>query len=410
MNRSLRISIGFLVLAAMFGGACQISMPGGINQDFVATQSALLIEQGRATQTAAAALTQAALPTQQEPLPGETQPALPTIEVVSPTPTGVQPTETPLKPTLTPFPTLTPIPSFTPVPPTATPVPLPCDRASFVADVTIPDGTVISPGSTFTKIWRLKNVGTCTWTTGYSLIFVGGEQMKASAQIPLTAEVQPDANVDVSVTFTAPTAEGKYRSSWKLKNANGVQFGTGTGNSSFFVEIQVKAPATGYNLDFAATYCNAEWTSGAGTLVCPGAGGDSKGYVQRIDNPILENGYKDDEPVLLTVPQNQTDGVIRGRYPSYTVQSGDHFRAVLGCANDAKSCSVKFELSYVVDGESAIQAAGTWTKSYDGNNLPVDLDLSSLAGKKVRFILTVFANGEMKDDRAQWLAPRIIKP
>ena len=83
----------------------------------------------------------------------------------------------------------------------------------------------------------------------------------------------------------------------------------------------------------------------------------------------------------------------------------------MGCAKDAKNCSVKFELSYIIDGESAIQAAGSWVKTYDGNTLvPVDLDLNFLAGKNVRFILTVFANGEMKDDRAQWLAPRIIKP
>jgi hypothetical protein len=83
---------------------------------------------------------------------------------------------------------------------------------------------------------------------------------------------------------------------------------------------------------------------------------------------------------------------------------------VVGCANEAKNCSVKFELSYIVDGESTIQSAGSWVKTYDGNNLSVDQDLSSLAGKKVRFILSVFTNGEMKDDRAQWLAPRIIKP
>jgi hypothetical protein len=73
-------------------------------------------------------------------------------------------------PTSTPPPTLTPIiPSLTPVVPTSTPpptlTPVPCDRAAFVADVTVPDGTNFAPGTTFVKTWRLKNNGSCTWTT-----------------------------------------------------------------------------------------------------------------------------------------------------------------------------------------------------------------------------------------------------
>ena len=43
-----------------------------------------------------------------------------------------------------------------------------CDMAQFVADVTVPDGTTYAPGAAFTKTWRLKNIGTCTWSTSYS--------------------------------------------------------------------------------------------------------------------------------------------------------------------------------------------------------------------------------------------------
>jgi hypothetical protein len=39
-----------------------------------------------------------------------------------------------------------------------------CDKADFVTDVTIPDDTVLDPGESFTKTWRLKNSGTCSWT------------------------------------------------------------------------------------------------------------------------------------------------------------------------------------------------------------------------------------------------------
>ncbi len=65
--------------------------------------------------------------------------------------------------------------TVTGTPPTATPTRTPgpatvppssCDKAQFVSDVTIPDGTVMSPGQKFTKTWSLKNVGTCAWVKG----------------------------------------------------------------------------------------------------------------------------------------------------------------------------------------------------------------------------------------------------
>jgi len=40
------------------------------------------------------------------------------------------------------------------------------DSAKFVLDVTIPDNSVISSNTAFTKTWRLKNTGTCTWDIG----------------------------------------------------------------------------------------------------------------------------------------------------------------------------------------------------------------------------------------------------
>src|ERR1700690_4030842 len=52
-----------------------------------------------------------------------------------------------------------------------------CNWAQFIADVTIPDGTSVTPGATFTKTWRLKNIGNCTWSTSYALVFSSGTAM-----------------------------------------------------------------------------------------------------------------------------------------------------------------------------------------------------------------------------------------
>src|SRR6185295_11416560 len=38
-----------------------------------------------------------------------------------------------------------------------------CNNSVFVADITIPDGSVLKPGEDFTKIWRIQNTGNCRW-------------------------------------------------------------------------------------------------------------------------------------------------------------------------------------------------------------------------------------------------------
>ena len=121
---------------------------------------------------------------------------------------------------------------------TASSTPLPPgpsgDRVVFVADVTIPDGTVIAPGAAFVKTWRLQNAGTSTWTTSYSLAFVSGEQMGTINSVPLAQSVGPGAQIDISVDLVAPTNPGTYQGYWKMKNASGQFF-----NESVYVLIAV---------------------------------------------------------------------------------------------------------------------------------------------------------------------------
>ena len=124
---------------------------------------------------------------------------------------------------------------------------VPCDlgMAAIPIDVTIPDDTVMAPGNTFTKIWRIKNAGTCTWTTAYSVAFFSGEQMNAATNVPLSKPLSPGQVIDLAVDMTAPTGPGTYQGNWKLRNAEQKLFGIGpNGNSAFWVRIQVVATPT----------------------------------------------------------------------------------------------------------------------------------------------------------------------
>ena len=312
-----------------------------------------------------------------------------------------------------PPPTLTPLP---PLPPTATPigqppptvVPSGCDKAAFVADATVPDGTVFSPGAAFTKTWRLRNVGSCAWTTSYKLVYYSGELMSAPTSVNLPWNVAFNQTVDISVNMVAPTTAGKYRGFWILANASGQFFGIGAGASNpVWVEINVAGEApvnTGY--DFTANVCSAEWRSTVGVLPCPGTDGNANGFVIRVDAPKQEDGTTGTSG-LLTVPQNRFNGYIQGFYPTFTVQPGDKFQATVGCAFGV-ACNLTYRLDYMTP-SGYIGTFWTWREQNEGRVYNANLDLGPLAGRSVRFILTILATGTATNDRALWGFPRIVR-
>lgn len=412
MNKNLRL-FSLVVLACLMLSACTGLVPGSRISPAAqqATQDAFILQAAQATATTMAMEAEIArLQTQIAAAPVVDPAAITATpetgeEPAAPTATNTQPpTDTPVPPTQTPPPTATVV--LPTLAPTATAQP--CNAAQFVQDVTIPDGSVITAGYSFSKTWRLRNVGACTWTNLYDLVFTGGDKMGAPDAIDLPGSVAPGQSIDITVDFIAPSKEGSYRSNWKLRDSAGVVFGLGKSNGPFFVDIKVVEPKSNYPLDFVATMCQAEWTSGAGRLDCPGAQDDSRGFVLRLDNPTLESGYIDDEPALFMGPQMINDGVIRGKYPQIRVESGHKFKALIGCARNTSGCDVKIQLDYQI-GSGSIQNMATWHEVYDEKFNNVSVSLDSLAGYDVRFILTVLANGSSNNDKVIWLSPRIVK-
>jgi hypothetical protein len=166
-------------------------------------------------------------------------------------------------------------------------------------------------------------------------------------------------------------------------------------------------PASGAILDFAGSACSASWRSGVGVLPCPGADGDIRGFALPVSNPTLENGLTNGANALILVPQNKYDGYIQGTYPEITVQRGDHFQGIVGCAYGS-SCYVTFRLDYVT--ETGLQVKyWTWAERNEGRTYFMDKDLSALAGRKVRFVLMLLATGSASNDRAVWSQPRIVR-
>lgn len=357
------------------------------------------------------AQTLAAMPTQTGPTDVQPTPLKP---VDQPTATQVPPTATQVPPTATQVPTATlvptatqtPVPTATPVPPTATPIP--CGRATFVKDVNFPDGTVFSPGTHFSKTWRVKNAGSCTWNKNYSIIFSSGDRMSGAQSTAFVGNVAPGATVDLAVHMIAPATNGTYQGYWMLKTDNGVIFGVGAeSTTALWVKIKVVTPTT-RAYDFITNMCSASWRNGSAALPCPGTVGSAAGSVTKVDNPAMETGGTDDEAALRVEPQVVDNGLVMGKYPEFSVQTGDHFMAVIGCWSGMTKCNVMFQLNYQIGG-GAVTNLKTWTEVFDKQINHLDVDLSSLAGQKVTFILSVSANGAAEQDSAFWLQPRIMR-
>lgn len=112
--------------------------------------------------------------------------------------------------------------------------------AGHPIDVTIPDGTVMAPGETFSKTWRLENVGQCTWTPQYKVTFFSGNSMEAIQNHPLSAPIEPGEMVDITVDMKAPSMPGFYQSNWMLIGPQGELFGIGpNGDAPFWAQIEV---------------------------------------------------------------------------------------------------------------------------------------------------------------------------
>jgi len=199
-----------------------------------------------------------------------------------------------------------------------------------------------------------------------------------------------------------------------VNDAQGYWFGIGEQKKGFIpIDITVVKPNDIYAYDFAIHYCDAKWQNKKmeedQQLPCPGAPTSTEGFVILLADPNLET-RRENELTLWVHPNEEKNGWIRGVYPAFTVQSGDQFRAWVGCMADSAKCSLQFYLDYQ-DTEGDVYNLASWIETYDGKITEINLDLSSLSGQKVRFILRTEAlTNNVSVAQGFWFVPRIQRP
>jgi hypothetical protein len=199
----------------------------------------------------------------------------------SETPLQVTPSATPRLETVTPASTS---------PPSAS-----CNQAlpGDPIDVTIPDDTQLRPGEEFTKTWRLQNVGTCPWTSDYSLVWFSGERLDAPLEVPLTETITYGQSVDLSVDMKSPQSNGTYQSNWKLRDPTGTLFGIGPNfDSVFWVRIVVEGEPLTTGTPTPTTTTTPTATPTAGVQVS-GSATLELGDRYDLDNNQINSGGED---------------------------------------------------------------------------------------------------------------------
>jgi len=185
----------------------------------------------------------------------------------SPSPTPTPPdTATPTR-TATPTQTSTPTKTSTPTA-TATPV---VPKAQFIADVTIPDGTVMQPGYKFTKTWRVKNVGAVAWGEKTAVKFERGTQMGGKSPTAVR-NAKSGETVDISVDMTAPAQTGKHTGTWSLQAGDGTRMLTLTVVINVASTEDIKPGNEGIRIEaIGADGVKRTWTLPCGSPIPPGA-------------------------------------------------------------------------------------------------------------------------------------------
>lgn len=183
---------------------------------------------GQASATAAPTQTYTPAPPTETSNPAAgTGTTAPSLQLLTSTPSdgavGLPPTETTLPGTGT---ATAPV-VLTPLVPVSTTVVSTCFNSKFVADVTIPDGTVMKPEEKFRKIWRIQNTGTCKWDEGFGFKLWAGPAMSGDPVYFSSTDqpVQPGGTVDIGVDMRAPTATGDYVAHWIMVSDSGQTFG-----------------------------------------------------------------------------------------------------------------------------------------------------------------------------------------
>jgi uncharacterized protein YkwD len=153
--------------------------------------------------------------------------------------------------------------------------------------VTVPDYSHFNTHETFTKTWRVKNIGTCSWTSSYSAVYSSGDQLSTTKSVALS-NTAPGATWDISLDMAAPSADGKYKVFYQLNNAAGQAMPIDDGNTIWAIITVGKVVV--YSSPTPAPVSAAPTRSGTAACVTQANAGFVSQTLALINNARSANG------------------------------------------------------------------------------------------------------------------------
>ncbi|MEO6082009.1 MAG: NBR1-Ig-like domain-containing protein, partial [Umezawaea sp.] len=100
------------------------------------------------------------------------------------------------------------------------------DSATFVGDVTVPDGMEIHLGQSVLKVWDIANSGSVQWHDRYLErmdLPEGPDTCGTPDRVPV-GDTAPGEHAMISVMLRARTSPGRCWVGWKMIDTDGAQF------------------------------------------------------------------------------------------------------------------------------------------------------------------------------------------
>jgi len=101
-------------------------------------------------------------------------------------------------------------------------------KARYIADVTLADGTIVLPGISVIKTWRVRNDGERAWPDGVMLAYSSGDVLGGNKDNLISAAIPAlvaGAEADISVPLIMPETSGRYVTYFRLRTKGGKLFG-----------------------------------------------------------------------------------------------------------------------------------------------------------------------------------------
>jgi hypothetical protein len=106
----------------------------------------------------------------------------------------------------------------------------------FIDDLTVPDNSFVTYGSSIDKQWLVENTGTCHWDASYRIRHLGGAELGAPEEVMLYP-ARAGTQATIQIIFTAPFTDGVYESAWQAYDTDGAPFG-----DPIYIRVTVASP------------------------------------------------------------------------------------------------------------------------------------------------------------------------